>query len=292
MDDRALLLFRLHQKTLPQGARGFQTATNKRRLAARAPLLLENTRNLWLIYRAMKFTYYGHACFSVEAGGKTLLFDPFITPNPLAKKIDVNKIAADFILVSHGHGDHVADVIDIAKRTGATVIASYEVGTWFEGKGVKNVQAMNHGGAAKMDFGRVKLTSAIHSSSMPDGSYGGNPCGFVIESSDGNFYYSGDTALTYDMKLIGEGTKLDFAIFPIGDFFTMGIEDALRAAEFVGVSKFVGVHYDTFPPIKLDRDAALAAARAAGKELLLPAIGETITSDLSPFRLRGEQDDP
>ena len=224
----------------------------------------------------MKFTYYGHACFSVEAGGKTLLFDPFITPNPLARKIDVDKIAADFILVSHGHGDHVADVIDIAKRTGATVITSYEVGTWFEGKGVKNVQAMNHGGAATTDFGRVKLTSAIHSSSMPDGSYGGNPCGFVVESSDGNFYYSGDTALTYDMKLIGEMTKLDFAIFPIGDFFTMGIDDALRAAEFVGVSKFVGVHYDTFPPIKLDRDAALAAARKAGKELLLPAIGETI----------------
>ena len=237
---------------------------------------LENFRDLWLFYRAMKFTYYGHACFSVETGGKTLLFDPFITPNPLAKKIDSSKIVADFILVSHGHGDHVADVVDIAKRTGATVIAPYEVGCWFEGKGVKNVQAMNHGGSAKMDFGRVKLTSAIHSSSMPDGSYGGNPSGFVIESTGSNFYYSGDTALTYDMKLIGEGTKLDFAIFPVGDFFTMGIEDAVRAAEFVGVTKFVGVHYDTFPPIKLDRAAALEKVRAAGKELLLPAIGETI----------------
>lgn len=224
----------------------------------------------------MKFTYYGHACFSVEAGGKTLLFDPFISPNPLAKEIDVKKVAADFILVSHGHGDHVADVIDIANRTGATVIAPFEVGTWFEGKGVKNVQAMNHGGAAKMDFGRVKLTSAIHSSSMPDGSYGGNPCGFVIESTDGNFYYSGDSALTLDMRLIGELTPLMFAIFPIGDFFTMGIDDALRAAEFAGVNKFVGVHYDTFPPIKLDREAALQAARAAGKELLLPAIGDSL----------------
>ena len=224
----------------------------------------------------MNFFYYGHACFAVEAGGKTLLFDPFITPNPLAKRIDISKVTADFILVSHGHGDHVADVLDIAKRTGALIITSYEVGTWFEMKGAGKVQAMNHGGAAKMDFGRVRLTSAIHSSSMPDGSYGGNPCGFVIESPDGNFYYSGDTALTYDMKLIGEATKLNFAILPIGDFFTMGIEDALRAAEFVGTSKIVGVHYDTFPPIKLDRNAALAAARAAGKELLLPAIGETI----------------
>jgi L-ascorbate metabolism protein UlaG (beta-lactamase superfamily) len=111
---------------------------------------------------------------------------------------------------------------------------------------------------------------------MPDGSYGGNPAGFVIESGDGNFYYSGDTALTLDMKLVGEGTQLSFAVFPIGDFFTMGIDDAIRAAEFVGVKKFVGVHYDTFPPIKLDHDAAAKAAKAAGKELLLPAIGETI----------------
>lgn len=164
----------------------------------------------------------------------------------------------------------------MAGRTGATVIAPYEVGSWFEKQGVKNVQAMNHGGAATMNFGRVKLTSAIHSSSMPDGSYGGNPCGFVVESTDGNFYYSGDTALTLDMKLIAEQTQLRFAVLPIGDFFTMGIDDALRAAEFVGATKIVGVHYDTFPPIKLDREAARQAAQAAGKELFLPAIGETI----------------
>jgi len=224
----------------------------------------------------MKFTYYGHACFAVQANGKTLLFDPFISPNPLAKKIDVSKVAADFILVSHGHGDHVADVAEIANRTGAKVIAPFEVGSWFEKKGVKNVQSMNHGGAAKMDFGRVKLTSAIHSSSMPDGSYGGNPAGFVIESNDGNFYYSGDSALTLDMKLVGESTKLSFAIFQIGEFFTMGIDDAVRAAEFVGVKEFVGVHYDTFPPIKLDHDGAKRVAQAAGMKLLLPAIGETV----------------
>jgi len=224
----------------------------------------------------MKLTYYGHACFSVQAGGKTLLFDPFITPNPLAHKIDVEKIAADYILISHGHGDHVADVVKIADRTGAAVIAPYEVGSWFEGKGVKNVQSLNHGGATKTGFGRVKLTAAIHSSSMPDGSYGGNPCGFVIESSDGNFYYSGDTALTMDMKLIGETTKLRFAVFPIGDFFTMGIEDALRAADFVKVGKIVGVHYDTFPPITVDHAAVLKAARDAGIEVLLPAIGESV----------------
>ena len=224
----------------------------------------------------MKLTYYGHACFAVEAGGKTLLFDPFITPNPLAEKIDIEKIAADFILISHGHSDHVADVVEIAQRTGGTVIAPYEVGSWFQAKGLEKVQAMNHGGAARTSFGRVKLTAAVHSSSMPDGSYGGNPAGFVIETSEGNFYYSGDTALTSDMKLIAEQTKLRFAVLPIGDFFTMGIDDALRAAGFVGVTKIVGVHYDTFPPIKLDRDAAAKASQAAGMELLLPKIGETI----------------
>jgi len=224
----------------------------------------------------MNLTYYGHACFAVVAGGKTLLFDPFITPNPLARKIDAGTITADFILVSHGHGDHVADLIAIAQRTGATVIAPFEVGSWFEKKGVKNVQAMNHGGAAQTSFGRVKLTAAVHSSSMPDGSYGGNPCGFVVESKNGNFYYSGDTALTLDMKLIGEQTNLRFAVLPIGDYFTMGSGDALRAADLVGVTKIVGVHYDTFPPIEIDRAAARKAAEAAGKELFLPGIGESI----------------
>ncbi len=224
----------------------------------------------------MNLTYFGHACFSVEVAGKTLLFDPFITPNPLAKKIDIERIAADFILVSHGHDDHVADVVKIAERTAAKVIAPFEVGTWFEKQGVKDVQAMNHGGAAKMEFGRVKLMAAIHSSSMPDGSCGGNPCGFVVESTDGNFYYAGDTALTMDMKFIGEQTKLRFAVLPIGDFFTMGIGDALRAATLVGVTKVVGVHYDTFPPIQLDHAAAMSAARAADIELLLPEIGATI----------------
>lgn len=224
----------------------------------------------------MKLTYYGHACFAVEIGETTLLFDPFITPNPLAAKIDLNQVTADFILVSHGHGDHVADLEALAKRTRATVIAPFEVGSWFEKKGLENVQSMNHGGATRQSFGTVKLTAAIHSSSMPDGSYGGNPCGFIVESSSGTFYYSGDTALTMDMKLIGESSKLDFAVLPIGDFYTMGIGDAVRAAEMVGVRRIVGVHYDTFPPIKLDHAAARKCAQTAGQELLLPKIGETI----------------
>jgi L-ascorbate metabolism protein UlaG (beta-lactamase superfamily) len=191
----------------------------------------------------------------------------------------VEKVVADYVLISHGHGDHVADVVKIADRTGAAVIAPYEVGSWFEGKGVKNIQSLNHGGATKTDFGRVKLTAAIHSSSMPDGSYGGNPCGFVIESSDGNFYYSGDTALTMDMKLIGETTKLRFAVFPIGDFFTMGIEDALRAADFVSALRHLSSDHSgsrgrfksrarrrdraTAPRYRREhRDSIIAAARA------------------------------
>src|ERR1051325_3935629 len=161
--------------------------------------------------KIMKLTYYGHSCFAVQVNQKTLLFDPFITPNALAKAVDVNKITADYILISHGHEDHVADAISIAKRTGATLIAGYEVAMWFQKKGISKITPINHGGGYGFDFGRIKYVSAIHSSSLPDGTYGGNPGGFVIESSEGNFFFSGDTSLTMDMKLIGESTKLKFA---------------------------------------------------------------------------------
>jgi L-ascorbate metabolism protein UlaG (beta-lactamase superfamily) len=224
----------------------------------------------------MKFTYYGHACFAVEAEGQTLLFDPFITGNPLAKSIDVDKVAADYILLSHGHADHVADVEAIAQRTGAVVLAPFEVGTWFEKKGVKNIQSLNPGGTASFDFGKVKLTNAIHSSSMPDGSYGGSACGLVVENGEDCFYFAGDTALMEDMKLIGAQFKLTFAVLPIGGHFTMDLADALIAADFVGTKRIVGVHFDTFPPIRIDHAEALRAAEKAGKELILPKIGETI----------------
>lgn len=222
----------------------------------------------------MKVTYYGHSCFSVIVGGKTLLFDPFITANPLAKAIDVNTVPADFILVSHGHGDHVGDVVAIAQRTGALVIANYEVATWLNQKGAPRVHPLNHGGSFKFEFGRAKFVNAIHSSSLPDGSNGGNPGGFVVESADGNFYFSGDTALTLDMKLIGESVKLKFAALCIGDNFTMGPDDAVKAAEFVRCNEILGVHYDTFPPIQIDHAAAQARFKSAGKTLhLLPPGG-------------------
>jgi L-ascorbate metabolism protein UlaG (beta-lactamase superfamily) len=224
----------------------------------------------------MKLTYYGHSCFSVHAGGSTLLFDPFITPNELAKSIDVQKVAADFIFITHAHADHMADAVDIAKRTGAPVITNFEIAQWLEREGVADARGMNHGGSAEFGFGRVKFTTAIHSSSFPDGRYAGNPGGFVVSTNDGTFYYSGDTALTMDMKLIGDEFELDFAVLPIGDRFTMGAKDAARAAEFVGCNRVVGVHYDTFPPIEIDPGKAVGTFEEAGRTLLLPKIGETI----------------
>ncbi|MEO6882626.1 MAG: metal-dependent hydrolase [Bacteroidia bacterium] len=221
----------------------------------------------------MEIIYYGHSCFGVKINGKHLLFDPFITPNKLAKHIDINTIPADYILVSHGHEDHIADVVAIAKRTNATVIGSYEVCNWLAQQGVKSIQAMNIGGKWMCDFGKVKCVVAVHSSTMPDGTYGGNPMGFIIESGEGNFYYAGDTALTYDMKLIGEFRKLNFAFLPIGDYFTMGVDNAIIAADFIHCNKIIGMHYDTFPPIEIDKEEAKTKFQRAGKELILMPIG-------------------
>ncbi|HUA37466.1 MAG TPA: metal-dependent hydrolase [Candidatus Sulfopaludibacter sp.] len=224
----------------------------------------------------MKVTYYGHACFSAIVGGKTLLFDPFISGNPLAKGIDPKKVTADFILISHGHDDHIGDVVEIAKRTRALVITGFEVGEWLLRQGVPRVHHLNQGGGFNFDFGRVKYVNAIHSSTLPDGSDGGNPGGFVVESRDGNFYFSGDTALTQDMKLIGESTKLKFAALCLGDNFTMGLDDAVKAAEFVRCQEILGVHYDTFPPIAIDHALAVEKFRAAGKTLHLLRPGDSI----------------
>lgn len=226
----------------------------------------------------MQLTYYGHSTFSILVGGKQILFDPFITPNEATKGIvDADTLRPDYILVSHAHFDHVADVERIAKNSGATVVANFEIANHFEASyGLKHLVRVNPGGAISFDFGRVKGTSAIHTSSFQDGSYGGIAGGYLVQSEEGDFYYSGDTALTYDMKLVAEEAKLTFAILPIGDVFTMGYADALRAANFLNVKTVVGVHYDTWPPIAIDQAAAKDLFREAGKTLLLPAIGETI----------------
>jgi L-ascorbate metabolism protein UlaG (beta-lactamase superfamily) len=169
----------------------------------------------------------------------------------------------------------MADAADIAKRTGATIVSNYEVTMWFGKQGLQKTHPLNHGGGWRFDFGRVKFVSAIHSSSLPDGTYGGNPGGFVVESAEGNFYYSGDTALTMDMKLIGESTRLKFAALCIGDNFTMGIDDAIKAAQFVGCNEILGLHYNTFPPIKLDPAAAIEKFKAAHQHLHLLQPGES-----------------
>ena len=225
----------------------------------------------------MEVTFYGHSSFLIEVSGKKILFDPFISPNDKAKEIDINTIEADYIFVSHGHEDHVADVVSIAKRTGAMVVSNFEVITWFQNKGLENVHPMNHGGSKTFDFGKVKYVSAIHSSTMPDGSAGGNPGGFVVQTEGKVFYYAGDTALTYDMKLIGEAFEIDFAFLPIGDNFTMDIHDAIKASEFVGTNKFFGMHYDTFPYIEISEEEVKKAASDAGKELIMLNIGGKIT---------------
>jgi L-ascorbate metabolism protein UlaG (beta-lactamase superfamily) len=222
----------------------------------------------------MNITYYGHSCFGVEVNGKHLLFDPFISPNPLAKDIEVTAIKADYILISHGHEDHIADAISIASRTGAKVICAYEIHSWLNKNKITNTHPMNIGGKWKFDFGNVKCVSAAHSSTLPDGSYAGNPMGFIIESSEGNFYFAGDTALTYDMKLIGDYRVIDFAFLPIGDNFTMGIDNAIIAAEFIKCRNIIGMHYDTFELIKINKTEAIKKFTHAGNELILFSVGE------------------
>jgi len=224
-----------------------------------------------------QLTYFGHASFLAKIGEKKIVFDPFISPNAKASSIVIEDIKADYVMISHGHEDHVADAEAIAKANDAMLVSNYEIAVWFAQKGVEKYHPMNHGGSKSFDFGKVKYVNAIHSSTLPDGSSGGNAGGFVISHPKGAFYFAGDTALTYDMKLIGEEFKIDFAILPIGDNFTMGIEDAIKAADFVGTNKIVAMHYDTFPYIEIEREHAKKAAQKAGKELILLNIGETIT---------------
>lgn len=224
----------------------------------------------------MKLTFYGHACFSVTAGDKTILFDPFITPNELAAHIQLDRIKADYILVSHGHADHIADCVALARQTGATVVTSAEIADWLNKQGIEKVHPMNIGGKWTFDFGTVRCVTAQHSSGLPDGSYGGNPMGFIVTTEEKSFYYSGDTALTLDMQLIPRWATLDFAVLPLGDNFTMGYEDAVEAARMVRCKEVVGVHYDTFGYIKIDHQKAGQAFADAGINLQLPGIGASI----------------
>lgn len=225
----------------------------------------------------MDITYYGHACFAINTKSKSLLFDPFISSNDLAKDIDIDKIKCDYILISHGHGDHVEDAERIGKNNDPTFISNFEIINWIGEKGFEKVHALNHGGSWNFDFGRVKYVNAIHSSVLPDGTYGGNPGGFILEIEGIRIYYAGDTALHSDMKLIGEFESPDLAILPIGDNFTMGIDDAIRAAKMIECQHIIGMHFDTFPPIKIDHEEAISKFEREGIKLTLMKIGSSLS---------------
>ncbi|MCK5856258.1 MAG: metal-dependent hydrolase [Bacteroidales bacterium] len=225
----------------------------------------------------MKITNYGHACWLIEVVGKKLLFDPFISPNELASHIDVNSIDADYILITHGHEDHVADVESIARRTGAKLISNFEIINWFAAKGIDNGHPMNIGGKWDFDFGTVTYFTAQHSSVMPDGASGGNPGSFLVQTKEGNFYHAGDTGLMMDMQLIPSLMKLDFALLPIGDNFTMGINEAVIASEFIACDNIIAMHYDTFGYIVVDKKIAKEAFENKDKKLTFVKLGETIT---------------
>ncbi len=224
----------------------------------------------------MELQYLGQSTFLVQWNGAKLLIDPMIKGNPLASKFHNLNIKPDYLLLSHGHQDHVADVEQIALNSDVTIISNYEIVSYYGSKGIKG-HPMNHGGKWKFNFGTIKMVNAVHSSVLPDGTYAGNPVGFVLYDQSTSIYFAGDTALTLDMKLIPlMCPKLDAAILPIGDNFTMGYEDAIIASDFIECNKIIGCHFDTFELIKIDHSKVKEAFHSKDKTLILPEIGEII----------------
>ncbi|GAB4163030.1 MAG: metal-dependent hydrolase [Winogradskyella sp.] len=223
----------------------------------------------------MKITFYGHACLGIEINDVHLLVDPFITGNEKASHIDIDSIKADYILITHAHQDHILDVERIAKRTNAIIVSNYEIVVHYQNLGFQG-HPMNHGGAWNFDFGKVKYVNAIHTSSFPDGKYGGQPGGFVIQADKKTLYIAGDTALHYDMKILGQNYDLDLAVLPIGDNFTMGVEDAIIATRFLKCDRVLGYHYDTFGYIEIDKVRAKAKFDSKLKTLKLLEIGASM----------------
>jgi L-ascorbate metabolism protein UlaG (beta-lactamase superfamily) len=224
----------------------------------------------------MKITFLGHAALLIETKGHRLVVDPFITGNELAAgKVSLDDLRPDTILLTHAHQDHTLDVEALAGSHGAQIISNYEIVSHYQNKGLQG-HPMNHGGEREFSFGWLKYLNAVHTSSFADGTYGGQPGGFLLKSDGKTVYIAGDTALTMDMKLIPLFGKPDLAILPIGDNFTMGVSDAIRAADFVECDRVMGVHYNTFGYITIDTDQARKAFEAAGKTLLLPGIGEAL----------------
>ncbi len=224
---------------------------------------------------ATELTWLGHGSWFMQIGQTTVLLDPFLNDSPTAP-VKAEDVSADFILVSHGHYDHVADVVSIARRTGAQVIANFEITQWLANKhGIENTLGMNLGGRVSLPFGTVKMTIAWHSSQLPDGADGGNPGGFLLTLADGTLYFACDTALFSDMRLIAGG--VDLAILPIGDLFTMGPVDALEAVKMIGPKRVIPNHYNTWPPIEQDAAAWARTVRdqTSSEPIVLEPGGKT-----------------
>jgi L-ascorbate metabolism protein UlaG (beta-lactamase superfamily) len=215
-------------------------------------------------------TWFGHNCWSIESSGTTILLDPFLNDSPTSP-VKADAVKANYILLSHGHGDHLGDTVAIAKRTGATVLTNFEVGEWLKKKGVsgEKIVGMNPGGGIEQPFGHVKFTMAHHSSSMPDGSYGGVPGGFLLNLREARIYFACDTALFLDMKLIGSG-GLDLAVLPIGDLYTMGPDDSIDAIKLLNPKRAAPCHYNTWPPIA--QDASVWAERVRSHTAAEPVV--------------------
>ncbi len=223
----------------------------------------------------IKITWYSHACFLIETDKAKLLVDPFMTDNPLCP-VKADAVQADYVFVSHGHADHVGDSVSIAKRTGAMVVSNYEIQNWMTAQGVENAHPLHIGGGFDWPWGRVKLTIAHHGSALPDGSYGGSPAGFLFYIEGKKIYHACDTGLFYDMKLIGE-EGIDLAILPIGDNFTMGPDDALRAVKLIEPARVIPIHYNTFEVIKQDPQAwAVRVQQETPAKVTVMEPGETI----------------
>jgi L-ascorbate metabolism protein UlaG (beta-lactamase superfamily) len=223
----------------------------------------------------VKVTFIGHSCFLLDNGIQKILIDPYISKSPVAKASDDQK-KADFILVTHGHGDHLGDAIDLAKSTGAMIIANFELSEYCSGKGVKNVHSLHIGGGYSFPFGSVKMTIAHHGSGVGnDLSYGGPPAGFIVRVDGKVIYHAGDTGLFLDMKLIGELDKIDLALLPIGGNFTMDVPDAVKAVEFLQPRKAIPMHYNTSELIKADPNDFVSRIKSFGVEGIILNPGET-----------------
>lgn len=226
----------------------------------------------------MQITYFGHSAFQIETNGTTLLFDPFITGNKHTEGVvSPEDLNPDYILLTHAHSDHWGDTPDIAKRTGAQVVGNFEIATYLQTRhDHENVQPMNTGGWWSFPWGRAQMTYARHSSSFPDGTYGGNPNGYILHIEDKCLYNLGDTALFAEMEWTGEDHTIDVAFMPIGDCFTMGPADSVRAAGMLKPGRIIPLHFDTFPYIEIDAEAWASQMREAGHQPTIMRPGETI----------------